>query len=60
MKKYGLLPKQILRLVPFQKQLNFLFITGLLFPRIWDLQAIFKAALMAVESRYDIGTPDQV
>ena len=27
----------------------FLFNTGLLFPRIWDLWAIFKAALMAVD-----------
>ena len=35
---------------PISETLNFLFITGLPFPRIRDLRAIFKAALMAVDT----------
>ena len=45
----SLMAETNLSLVPFQKQLNFLFNTGLLFPRIPDLRTIFKAALMAVD-----------
>ena len=51
--------KQILRFVPFQKQINLLYNTGLLFLRILDPRATFKAVIMALD-RYDICTPGQV
>ena len=41
--------KRILRLVPNQEQINFLYNTCLLFPRIRDPRATFKAVLMAVD-----------
>ena len=48
--------KQILRLVPFQNQINFLYNTGLLFPMIWDPRAIFKAVPMAVDKTLALQT----